>query len=101
MGAQTLKFSSLLNRLRMVGAHVVMSPPAPKGSVWLFGKGNGFFPFSRGPIYPLQDRNGEDLIPGRMIEKILKTLRLGNDDCAQFWKITEHDRIQNQPPQTQ
>jgi hypothetical protein len=99
MGAQALKFTSLLNRLRFIGAHVVISPPAPVGWVWLFGKGRGVFPFSKGPIYPMKQRGGDDLVPAPMIEKILKALVLDASDCAQFWNITEHNRPQDRPSQ--
>lgn len=100
MGAQALKFSSFLNRLRMVGAHVVTCPPAPAGSVWLFGKKAGPFPFASGPMVPMKHRGDDDLIPGRMVEKILKTLELDNDDCVLFWNITEHGRLQDQASQS-
>jgi len=99
MGAQALKFSSLLNRLRMVGARVVMSLPAPAGSVWIFGKQPGPFPFAKGPMYPMKARSDDDLIPGRMVEKILKHLELDGRDCAMFWDIIEHEHTRDQATQ--
>ena len=97
MGAQALRFSSLLNRLRMIGAKVVVSPPAPAGWVWLFGKKRGTFPFATGPMYPIKHRDGDQPIPAQMVEKILKVLALDAGECTQFWTITEHERIQDQP----
>ncbi len=96
MGVQALKFTSLLNRLKLIGANAVLSPPAPVGWVWLFGKKRGVFPFSKGPIYPIKQRKGDDLIPALMIQKILKVLEFDASECAQFWGVTEHERVPDQ-----
>jgi hypothetical protein len=90
MEQNALVFSSFLNRLRLIGVHVTASPPAPEGSVWLFGKGMGILPFARGPMYPMQAREPGDLIPARMIGKILSHLDLTEEDQRQFWSIQEH-----------
>ncbi len=92
-GAHAITFNSLKNRLVLLGGHVVLSPPAPKGSVWLFGKGESYFPFTRGPIYPVRERPGDELIPRVMVQKILKHLGLDQNECAQFWNVQEHDRV--------
>ncbi len=83
-------FSNLLSRLTLIGVTVVHSPPAPVGSVWLFGKKRASFPFSRGPIYPIKLRKEDDLIPGRMVGKILKHLGLDQNEQGQFWNILDH-----------
>jgi hypothetical protein len=90
MPGNVLTFSELLNRLRLIGADVVPSPPAPEGSIWLFGKGKGSFPWTRGPIYPVRNRAGDQPIPRRMAEKILKHLGLADNDRAAFWNARSH-----------
>ena len=85
-----LSFSSLINRLKLLGATVVTSPPAPEGWVWLFGMKKGQFPYSKGPMYPVKARGGAEVIPGRMISKILKRLDLDLSQQMQFWSIQEH-----------
>ena len=92
MARHILTFSSLLKRLKTIGADVVVSPPAPVGSVWLFGKKSGSFPWTRGPIYPIKARGDNDLVPQKVVEKILKHLGLEENDKAEFWNIEEHDR---------
>jgi hypothetical protein len=90
MGHYALTLTDLLNRITLIGGHVVKSPPAPVGQIWLFGKGRGSFPLTRGPIYPIQERPGNEMIPGVMIEKILKKLGLSQEDQAAFWSIQTH-----------
>ena len=92
MTRHALTFSSLLKRLKTIGADVVVSPPAPVGSVWLFGKKPGVMPWTRGPIYPIKARGDNELVPRKVVEKILKHLGLKDNDVAQFWNIEEHDR---------
>jgi hypothetical protein len=90
MAPQALRFSSLANRLKLIGAKVVFSPPAPDGSVWLFGKGEGILPWARGPMYPMQMHEPDDLIPAKMIEKILNLLDIKEEEQSQFWAIQEY-----------
>jgi hypothetical protein len=90
MPPQALRFSSLVNRLKLIGVKVVFSPPAPEGSVWLFGKGEGILPWARGPMYPMQTHEPDDLIPAKMVEKILKLLDIKEEEQFQFWAIQEH-----------
>jgi hypothetical protein len=92
MGHHAITFSDLLKRILTIGGHVVKSPPAPAGEVWLFGKGRGSFPWTRGPIYPIRHRADNDLIPGVMVEKILKKLGLDQQDQEAFWNIETHRR---------
>ncbi len=92
MARHALTFSSLLKRLKTIGADVVVSPPAPVGWVWLFGKKGGPMPWTRGPIYPIKARGDNELVPRKAVEKILKHLDLEDNDEAQFWNIEEHDR---------
>jgi hypothetical protein len=93
MTVHALRFSSFLNRLRLLGVTVVLSPPAPKGSVWLFGKSAGFFPFTKGPMIPMKARNSQDMIPAPMIKKILKHLEIDEPEQSQFWNIQEYDQL--------
>ena len=86
-----ITYSSLLNRLQLIGATIVKSPPAPEGSVWLFGKKGPFFPFIKGPIYPIKVRPDGDIVPRKVVEKILRRLGLGQDDQVMFWDIQEHN----------
>jgi hypothetical protein len=90
MEPTALSFNSLLNRLRLLGATVVTSPPAPEGWVWLFGMKKAPVPFSKGPMYPIKARDGAEIIPGRMVSKILKRLDLDFSQQLQFWNIEEH-----------
>ena len=94
MEPTALSFSSLVNRLKLLGATVVTSPPAPEGWVWLFGMNKGTFPLSKGPMYPIKARTGTEIIPGRMISKILKRLDLDLSQQSQFWNIEEHTQYQ-------
>jgi hypothetical protein len=94
MPPQALRFSSLVNRLKLIGVKVVFSPPAPEGSVWLFGKGEAILPWARGPMYPMQSREPDDMIPARMVQKILNILEIKEAEQSQFWIIQEHG---NQP----
>lgn len=89
-----------LNRLRLIGIHVTLSPPAPDGSVWFFGKKDGVFPFARGPMCPMQEREPNDLIPAPMICKILNHLEITAEEQMQFWNIQEHvpPKTPLQPP---
>jgi hypothetical protein len=95
MEPTALSFNSLLNRLRLLGATVVTSPPAPEGWVWLFGMNKGIVPFLRGPMYPIKDRSGVEIIPGRMISKILRRLSLDSSQQLQFWSIEEHTQYRS------
>ena len=95
MEPTALSFNSLLNRLRLLGATVVTSPPASEGWVWLFGMNKGMFPFLRGPMYPIRDRSGVDIIPGRMISKTLKRLDLDLSQQLQFRSIEEHTQYRS------
>jgi hypothetical protein len=97
MGHHSLTFSDLLNRITLIGGHVVRHPPAPAGGIWLFGKGGGTFPWTRSPIYPVRERPDDEPIPGVMVDKILKKLGLGKEDQAAFWNIQTH--ISPKPPQ--
>ena len=90
MEPTALSFNSLLNRLRLLGATVVTSPPAPEGWVWLFGMKKAPVPFSKGPMYPIKARDAAEIIPGRMVSKILKRLDLDLSQQLQFWNIEEH-----------
>ncbi len=90
MEPTALSFNSLLNRPRLLGATVVTSPPAPEGWVWLFGMKKAPVPFSKGPMYPIKVRDGAEIIPGRMVSKILKRLDLDLSQQLQFWNIEEH-----------
>jgi len=90
MEPTALSFNSLLNRPRLLGATVVTSPPAPEGWVWLFGMKKAPVPFSKGPMYPIKAREGAEIIPGRMVSKILKRLDLDLSQQLQFWNIEEH-----------
>src|SRR5437660_559779 len=47
-------------------------------------------PFSKGPMYPIKAREGAEIIPGRMVSKILKRLDLDLSQQLQFWNIEEH-----------
>jgi hypothetical protein len=47
-------------------------------------------PFSKGPMYPIKARDGAEIIPGRMVSKILKRLDLDFSQQLQFWNIEEH-----------
>jgi len=90
MGQTALTFSELLNRLRLVGVTVVESPLAPRGSVLLFGLKGGPIPYPIGPMYPLRARPSTDLIPLKMVQKILDRLELSGVLQAQFWAIQDH-----------
>ena len=90
MGHCAITFSDLLNRVRLIGGHVVFHPPAPAGEVWLFGKEAGVMPWARGPIYPIRDRAADTLIPGVMVENILRKLHLSDQDQLAFWMIQTH-----------
>ena len=90
MGRTALTFNSLLNRLRLIGVAVVMNPPAPSGTVYLFGEKPGIIPFARGPMYPVSDRPPDELIPARMIDRILKVLELNSEAQLAFWNVQEH-----------
>jgi len=90
MAHSAVTFSELLNRIILIGGHVVRHPPAPAGEVWLFGNGKGSFPWTRGPIYPVRERPNEEPVPGIMVEKILKKLGLSREDQAAFWNAETH-----------
>lgn len=90
MGHHALTFNDLLNRIILIGGHIVRYPPAPAGEVWLFGKGAGPFPWVRGPIYPVRERPRDELIPGVMLEKILNKLDLDQNDQAAFLNVQTH-----------
>ncbi len=92
MPETALRFSSLLNRLKLIGATIVYSPPAPDGWIWLFGKKEGVFPYSKGPMYPMKLRDANDMVPARMISKILKNLKLAEEEATAFWSVQEHQQ---------
>jgi len=89
MPIRPLTFERLASRLRMFGVDVVASPPAPEGSVWLFGKAQGTFPFNRGPLYPMRARADGELIPAKMVAKILRHLRMTHEETREFWNIED------------
>ena len=45
---------------------------APVERLWLFGKEVGVMPFAKGFIYPAKARDGREILPTLMIQKILK-----------------------------
>jgi hypothetical protein len=90
MGHSAITFTDLLNRIRLIGGHVVPHPPAPAGELWLFGKEAAPIPWARGPMYPIRDRAGNTPIPGPMVENILRKLHLSDQDQAAFWMIQTH-----------
>jgi len=94
MEPTALSFNSLLNRLRLLGATVVTSPPAPEGWVWLFGMKKAPVPFSKGPMYPIKARDGAEIIPGRMVSKILKRLAIARPRFEPTAEILEYRRAQ-------
>ena len=85
-----ITYGSLLNRLQLIGATIVKSPPAPEGSIWLFGKSGSSFPFAKSPIYPIKARPDGDIVPRKVVEKILQRLGLEQADQVTFWDIQEH-----------
>jgi len=58
--------------------------------VWLFGKKEGVMPWATGPMYPMRDREDDDLIPALMVKKILKHLEIDADEQTQFWQAKEY-----------
>jgi hypothetical protein len=90
MAEHALWFSSLLNRLTLIGVTVVTSPPAPAGFVYLFGKKDGIVPYAKGPMVPMKARAASELIPAPMVKRLLKHLEIRAEDQSQFWAIEEY-----------
>jgi len=91
MGQHALTFSELLNRLRLIGVQI--NTTSQSGWIYLFGKKGAAMPWTRGPVYPIKIRPDDDLIPAKMIQKIMKHLALNQDDQTQFWDATSHPQV--------
>ena len=92
MSIHAVRFSELLNRLRMIDVDVKRDPQFAPGRVWLFGKKGAAFPFTKGPIYTMKDRGDEVMVPSLFIRKVLKHLGLEQQEQAMFWNIQQHEQ---------